>query len=123
MAQPLDPKEMVTLEELAISGMWETAAIREVLEKKGLLTKPEILDAIRELRRKNPTARTPLEIDDPPEQSKTSPKVIDGNTLIDRILDLILEAGLSPSQAREVFDRARELIDQGEQEAKKMSVH
>ena len=37
MAKPLDPKEIVTLEELAISGMWEIAAIREVLEKKGLL--------------------------------------------------------------------------------------
>ncbi len=50
MAEPLDPKEIVTLEELAISGMWEMAALVEVLEKKGLLTKQDILDAIRELR-------------------------------------------------------------------------
>jgi len=39
MAEQLDPNEIVTLEELAISNMWETAALVEVLEKKGLLTK------------------------------------------------------------------------------------
>jgi len=49
MAEKLDPKEIVTLEELAISSMWEMAALVEVLEKKGLLTKQDILDAIREL--------------------------------------------------------------------------
>ncbi len=38
----------------------------EVLEKKGLLTKQKILEAIRELRRKNPQAKTPLEFDDHP---------------------------------------------------------
>ncbi len=64
MAEKLDPKEIVTLEELAISGMWEMAALVEVLEQKGLLTKQDILDAIRELRRKNPQARTPREFDD-----------------------------------------------------------
>ncbi len=50
MAEKLDPKEIVTLEELAISSMWEMAALVEVLEKKGLLTKQDILDAIWELR-------------------------------------------------------------------------
>ncbi len=39
MAQPLDPKNLVTLEELAISNMWEVAALIEVLEKKGMLPK------------------------------------------------------------------------------------
>ena len=64
MAEKLDPKEIVTLEELAISSMWEMAALVEVLEKKGLLTKQDILDAIRDLRRKNPQAKTPLELQD-----------------------------------------------------------
>ncbi len=49
MAEKLDPNEIVTLEELAISSMWEMAALVEVLEKKGLLTKQDILEAIREL--------------------------------------------------------------------------
>ncbi len=50
MAEQLDPKEIVNLEGLALSNMWEVAALIEVLEKKGLLTKQDILDAIRELR-------------------------------------------------------------------------
>ncbi len=39
MAEKLDPNEIITLEELAISSMWEMAALVEVLEKKGLLLK------------------------------------------------------------------------------------
>ncbi|MCZ6581131.1 MAG: hypothetical protein O6840_05840 [Nitrospirae bacterium] len=60
MAEHLDPNDLVTLQELALSNMWETAALIEVLEKKDLLTKQDILDAIRELRQKNPLAKTPL---------------------------------------------------------------
>jgi len=36
---------------------------------------------------------------------------------------LIVEAKLNPSQAREVLDRAKEAIDLGEKEAKKMLNH
>ncbi len=50
MAEQLDPKGIVTLEELSISNMWETAALVEVLEKEGLVTKQDILDAMCELR-------------------------------------------------------------------------
>ena len=39
MAEKLDPKEIVTLEELSISNMWEMAALVEVLERKGILLK------------------------------------------------------------------------------------
>ncbi len=34
MAQPLDPNALVTLDELAISTMWETSARVEVLERE-----------------------------------------------------------------------------------------
>ena len=44
--------------------MWEVAALIEVLEKKGVMKKQDILHAIRELRQKNPKARTPLEFED-----------------------------------------------------------
>ncbi len=50
MAEKLDPKEIVTLEELALSTMWENAALVELLERKGILTKQEVLDMIQELR-------------------------------------------------------------------------
>ena len=41
MAQPLDPKDLVTIEDLAISSMWEVAALVEVQERKGVLTRQE----------------------------------------------------------------------------------
>ncbi len=37
MAEPLNPKDLVTLDELALSNMWETSALVELLERKGLL--------------------------------------------------------------------------------------
>ncbi len=33
MAEPLDPNDLVTIEELALSTMWETSALVEVLER------------------------------------------------------------------------------------------
>jgi len=123
MAQPLNPKDLVTLEELTISNMWEVAALIEVLEKKGVMKKQDILTEIRELRKMNPTARTPREFDEPTEPSKQSSKQVDGNAVVERILELILEAGLSSRQAREVLERAKEAIDLGEKEAKKTSFH
>ncbi len=52
MAEPLDPKDLVTIEEMAISSMWEVAALVEVLERKGILTKQEVLDMIQKLRQR-----------------------------------------------------------------------
>ncbi len=104
MAEKLDPNEIVTLEELAISSMWEMAALVEVLEKKGLLTKQDILDAIRDLRRKNPQARIPREFDKQPEPAfpdgvspSAEPSVAQAESaLIERILELILPQGCLP---------------------------
>ena len=39
MAEKLDPKELVLIEELAISSMWEIAALVDPRERKGLLPK------------------------------------------------------------------------------------
>ncbi len=35
MAEKLDPKGLVTIEDLAISSMWENAALVELVERKG----------------------------------------------------------------------------------------
>ena len=56
--EPLAPKELVTIEDMAISSMWEIAALVEVLERKGILTRQELYGAINDLRRRNPEART-----------------------------------------------------------------
>ncbi len=37
MAEKLDPKGLVTLDELSLSTMWETAALVELLRRKGVL--------------------------------------------------------------------------------------
>ncbi len=58
MAEQLDPKDRVTLDALALSNMWETSALVEVLERKGVLTRQEIYDAINELRQRHPEATT-----------------------------------------------------------------
>ncbi len=63
MAEPLDPNDLVTLDELALSNMWETAALVELLERKGILTKQEVLDMIQELRQREPTAIPPRRLD------------------------------------------------------------
>ncbi len=123
MAHPLDPNDLVTLEELTISNMWEVAGLIEVLEKKGVMNKQDILTEIRELRKMNPTARTPREFDDPTDTTEQGSKQVDGNALVEKILGLIVEAKLNPRQAREVLGRVKEAIDYGEEEAKKMLNH
>ncbi len=39
LGHPLDPTALVTLEELAISTRWKIAALGELLERKGVLTR------------------------------------------------------------------------------------
>ncbi len=56
MPEPLNPKDLVTLDELAISNMWENAALVELVERKGILTRQEVLDMIWGLRWGEPLA-------------------------------------------------------------------
>lgn len=51
MANQLDKNETVTVEELLISQSYEIAAIESLLEKKGIITKDEILEEIKRLRK------------------------------------------------------------------------
>ncbi len=46
MAESLDPTDLVTLDELALSNMWETSALVELVGRKGILTRQEIDDVI-----------------------------------------------------------------------------
>ena len=55
----MDPNDLVTVEKVAISNMWEASALVEVLELKGILTKQEVLDMIQELRHRERTAIAP----------------------------------------------------------------
>jgi len=71
LGQPLDPNDLVTLDELALSTMWETSALVELLERKGVLTRQEIYDAIAELRQRHPEAAT---LERPPRGSTRRPQ-------------------------------------------------
>lgn len=44
MAKPLDPKEIVTVQEIAISNMFELEALRQLLFEKGIITEKEFVD-------------------------------------------------------------------------------
>ncbi len=116
MAEKLDPNEIVTLEELAISSMWEMAALVEVLEKKGVLKKQDILDAIRELRRKNPKARTPREFDKQPEPAFPEPYLLTetADAIITQILDLMNDQKLTAHQAKALLHRCLHVVELGE---------
>ena len=49
MASQLPPEETVTLEELTLSNSFEIAALVSVLEKKGILTRAEVIAEIKTL--------------------------------------------------------------------------
>ncbi len=41
------------------ASIWETSALVELLERKGILTEQDVLDMIQELRQRQPTAIPP----------------------------------------------------------------
>ncbi len=51
MAEKLDPRQVVTFEELLRAMMLEQDALRRVLVRKGLLTSEEVLEEIKAVRR------------------------------------------------------------------------
>ena len=52
MANKLDPKEIVSVEEVLLVQAIENEALVNILEKKGIINKTELLDEIRELKAK-----------------------------------------------------------------------
>lgn len=54
MAKKLDPKEVVDFKELLMSNVYEQEALINLLEKKGIITKSEILEEIKRLKGKRP---------------------------------------------------------------------
>jgi len=53
MAEKLDPKEIVSVEEAIIAQAFESETLVNLLEKKGIVTKKEILEEINEIRKKH----------------------------------------------------------------------
>ena len=50
MAEKLDINDTVSLEELVVSHSYEMIALITVLERKGILTRSEVIDVIKDMR-------------------------------------------------------------------------
>lgn len=98
----------MSLEELALSNMWEIAAIVELLEKKGLCTKQDLYDTIGELRQKNPRARLPETVFPSPYlMTQTEEQVIND------LLAVINKHGIDAKQSLELLEHLGRIIEIG----------
>ncbi|WP_447983833.1 hypothetical protein [Nitrospira sp. Nam74] len=115
MAEKLDKKDLVTLDELTLSNAWEQEALIEVLVAKGILTKREVLDAITELRRRNPRAAVPHN-----EMSVDAHKT---DVLVRHILEIFNSTGLTAQQAKDMLAHLQVLVEIGERVAQGQRSH
>ena len=115
MPDPVDPKAFLTLIELAIANMYELEAIGELLEEKGLLTKQEILTLAKDLKQKNPPAE-PGTIS----QLDTQPFTDQENAVIEQLMEVIVQHGLSVDHAKKLLGRTIQLLEWGKQAAHKL---
>jgi hypothetical protein len=118
MSDPIDPKAFLNLCEMAIDNMYELAALGELLEQKGVMTKAEIIAFAKELKRKTPPAesRTAATTDTPPQLRFTDTD----NAVIEEIMAVILQHGLSGDQAKTLLGRTIQLLEWGKQAAHEM---
>jgi hypothetical protein len=106
-------RKTMSIEEATVSNIWETAAIVELLEQKGLCTKQDLYDIITEFRRKNPRTRIP-------ETALPEPYVLTEteNTIIDDILEPLNRNGLTSHQSQNLLERLRQINEMGQRVAK-----
>ena len=98
----------MSLEETTISKMWEIAALVEVLERKGLCTKQDLLDILVELRTKSPRAKIP-------ETAFPSPCLLSHTeeNVIDDMFAVMNRHGIVSTQALELLDHMGRIIEMG----------
>jgi hypothetical protein len=115
MAEKLDSKDLVTMDELTLSNAWELEALVEVLVAKGMLTKQDVLTALTELRRRNPRAAAPhndLSVD--PHKS---------DVLVTHILEVFNSTSLTAQQVKDVLTHLQVLVEIGERVAQGKRSH
>jgi hypothetical protein len=97
MSDPVDPKAFLNLVEMTIDSMYELEATGELLQQRGVMTKEEIIALAKDLKRKTPSTepRTATTIAIP-----SQPRFTDtDNAVIEEIMAVILQHGLSADQA------------------------
>lgn len=102
-------RDTMSLEEATLSNMWEIAAIVKVLEQKGLCTKQDLLDIVLELRKQHPRAKIP-------ETAFPEPYLLTDteNRIIDEMLALLNQNGLTSHQSLNLLDRLGRIIEMGQ---------
>lgn len=101
-------RDSMSLEELAISHMWEIAALVELLERKGLCTKQDLYNIIDELRQKNPRARLPETVFPSPYlMTKREEQVIDD------LLAVINKHGMDAKRSLDLLEHLGRIIEMG----------
>jgi hypothetical protein len=115
MSDPIDPKAFLNLVEMTIDSMYELEAIGELLEQRGVMTKEEIIALAKDLKRKTPPTepRGATTIDIPPQPRFTDTD----NAVIEEIMAVILQHGLSADQAKTLLGRTIQLLEWGKQAA------
>jgi hypothetical protein len=118
MPDPKDHQAFLNLCEMAIDNMYELEALGELLEQKGLMTKVEIVTLAKELKRKTPQAESHTTADptNPSQQRFTA----QDNAVIEEIMAVILQHGLSADQAKILLGRTIQLLEWGKQAAHKL---
>ncbi len=113
MSSDRPKRDTMSIEEAAISNMWEIAAIVEVLARNGLCTKQDLYDIITEFRRKNPRARIP-------ETAFPEPYLLTEteNKIIDDMLALFNQNGLTAHQSLNLLERLGRIIEMGQRLSK-----
>jgi hypothetical protein len=118
MSDPVDPKTLLTLVEMSIDNTYELAALGELLEQKGVMTKAEIIALAKELKRKTPPTESHTVATN---DTSPQPRFTDtDNAVIEEIMAVTLRHGLSADQATTVLGRTIQLLEWGKQAANEM---
>ena len=108
MSNDRPKRKSMSLEEATISNMWEIAALVELLERKGLCTKQDLFDIIKDLRKQTPRAKIPETVFPSPYLlSQTEERVIDD------LLAVLNQHGMDSKQSLELLEQVGRIIEMG----------
>jgi hypothetical protein len=111
MPDSVDPQAFLKLCEMSIDTMYELEALGALLEEKGFLHKQEILDRAKLLKGQTHQAI--------PSSPGVQPITDKENAVIEQIMEVILQSGLSSQQAKDLLERTIILLEWGEKAAPK----
>ena len=92
MPDQINPKDFQNLCEMSIDSMYELAALGELLEQKGLMTRQEIITLATALKEKASLL--------PPTDPSSQPFTVQENAVIEELMAVILQHGLMPTTPR-----------------------